>query len=380
MAPKPVQDFTPSSLVLVTGANGHVAQHVVSQLLSRPVANRPRIRATVRSASSEAGLATVFSQEIASGALQIVRVPDIAAADAFDSAIVGCTHVAHIASPLVVGAADVEKDVLIPAVQGTLSLLKAAARSSSVEAVVITSSFAAVLDPAFDLRPGYTYTPADWNPIDYETAADPNLDLSPWPAKYRPFITYMASKKLAEKAAWDFYAEYLTLTPSDSHLHSHSHSHSHSPSRWRLTVICPTYIGGPCVLPLPKGPQSLSFSNQLIWNTAVSKPADSLPQIDFPYWVDVRDVAKAHIRALTTPQADRERFILAPTKRTYSEIADVARKTCGFTPSTEKQTLHCFDIVSDNCATILGLTEWVSFEDMVAQTVQQVKGSGSEPH
>ncbi|KAI1613148.1 hypothetical protein EDD37DRAFT_648658 [Exophiala viscosa] len=199
--------------------------------------------------------------------------PTIVAPSAFDEAISGCTHVAHIASPLVVGAKDVEKDVLVPAIQGTLSLLKSAARSSSVESVVITSSFAAVFDPAYDLRPGCTYTPLDWNPISYEQAADRNLDLTAWPARYCPFITYMASKKLAEKAAWDFYADYL--------------GNGTSQPTWRFSVICPTYIGGPCVLPLSKGAESLSFSNQLIWNTAASKPTGSLPKVDFPHWVDV---------------------------------------------------------------------------------------------
>ena len=99
-----VEDFSPSSRVLVTGANGHVAQHVLAQLLSRPAAARPKVRATVRSESSGSGLATVFQHHIASGELEIVHVPDIVASSAFDGAISDCTHVAHIASPLVVGA------------------------------------------------------------------------------------------------------------------------------------------------------------------------------------------------------------------------------------------------------------------------------------
>jgi nucleoside-diphosphate-sugar epimerase len=352
-----MEDFTPASLVLVTGANGHVAQHVLSQLLSRPATSRPKVRATVRSESSSSGLATVFRDHVSSGELEIVRVPDIVAPGAFDDAVRGCTHVAHIASPLVVGAKDVEEDVLVPAVQGTLSLLEAAARSSSVKSVVITSSFAAVFDPAYDLRPGYTYTPADWNPISYEEAADRNLNLDKWPARYRPFITYMASKKLAEKAAWDFYAT--------------------SKPEWRFSVICPAYIGGPCALPLSKGVESLSFSNQLIWNTAASKPDGPLPQIDFPNWVDVRDVAKAHILALVTPKASGERFILAPSKKSYSDMAAVARERCGMTPSDEQQTLECFDIESENCSKILGITSWVSFDDMVAEVVEQVKASST---
>jgi len=199
------RDFTSSSLVLITGANGHVAQHVLSELLSRPVHRRPRVRATVRSESSAAAVQSVFREHILAGGLEIVLIKDIAAPHAFDSAVQSCTHIRHIASPLVVSPKDTENDLLIPAIRGTLSLLQSAQHSSSLERVVITGSFVSVVDLAQDFRPGYTYTPSDWNPITYEQAADPNLDLTVWSPRWRPFITYMASKKLAEKAAWDFY-------------------------------------------------------------------------------------------------------------------------------------------------------------------------------
>lgn len=68
---------------------------------------------------------------------------------------------------------------------------------------------------------------------------DPGLDLSPWPETWRGFITYMASKKLAENP------------------------------EWALSVVCPTYIGGPCVLKI-EGEGDLSFSNGLLWKTAAS--------------------------------------------------------------------------------------------------------------
>ena len=106
---------------------------------------------------------------------------------------------------------------------------------------------------------------------------DPNFTTDKYPSTYAGFITYMASKKLAEKAAWDFYE-------------------NEKPS-WSLATVNPTYIGGPNVLPLAKGVASLSFSQGLIWNVAISTPEDQLADVDFPYWVDVRDVAKAHLLA-----------------------------------------------------------------------------------
>jgi hypothetical protein len=132
----------------------------------------------------------------------------------------------------------------------------------TLKAVIITGSFASVLDTMYGLRPGYTYSQKDWNPITYENAADPNLDLSIWPEQYRNFITYMASKKLAETAAWDLFRE---IQPA-----------------WRLSLVCPTYIGGPSILPLVKSADSLSFSTGLIWKVATSKPNDKLPAVDFP--------------------------------------------------------------------------------------------------
>lgn len=119
-----------------------------------------------------------------------------------------------------VGAKDVENDVLILTVRGTTDLLCSALAQKSLEAIVVTSSFALVFDAMHGFRSGFTYTPRDWNPISYETAAAPDLDVKVWPSTYQHFITYIASEKLAEKAAWDFY-------------------HEHQP-KWRLSMINPT--------------------------------------------------------------------------------------------------------------------------------------------
>lgn len=85
-----------------------------------------------------------------------------------------------------------------------------------------------------------------------------------------------------------------------------------------LTTILPTYIGGPSILPLAKGVGSLSFSQDLLWKTATD--TSQLPKPDFPAWVDVRDVAKAHVNSLVTPEAAGKRWILASTLVTYSEV------------------------------------------------------------
>ena len=351
-----METFT-SSRVLVSGANGHVAQHVISQLLSRPAETRPIVRATVRSESSAAGLKQVFASQIEDGSLELAFVPNIAEPSSFDEAVKGCTHIAHIASPLVVGAENVERDVLTPAIRGTESILKSALSHAGpqLEAVVVTSSFASCFDPMHGLRPGYTYGPENWNPISYDEAADPKLDLSIYPERYRIFVTYMASKKLAEKAAWDLY-------------------HDAKP-KWRLSVVCPTYIGGPSILPLSKGSNSLSFSNGLIWKVATSGPKDELTTMDFPCWVDVRDVAQAHIQALLQPKAEGKRFILAPIKTTYAEMASVLRQRLGLNTSQKEQKEEIFDIKDEGCADVLGMRDWIGLEKMLVDTVTQTQNA-----
>lgn len=197
--------FPEGSTVLVTGANGHVAQHVVQQLLDIPSV---KVKATVRSASSSVSVERMFHSHITAGSLDIVQVSDITQDGAFDAAIQDCTHVAHVASPLIVGSSNAEEDVLKPALRGTLSLLGSAGKANRLQSIVITGSFAAVMDPMQGSRPGYIYTPADWNPMTYEEAADPALDLQSWPKEYRQFVTYMASKKVAERGAWDWYYQH----------------------------------------------------------------------------------------------------------------------------------------------------------------------------
>lgn len=293
-----VQSFSPSNTVLVTGANGHVAQHVVAQLLELP--GGPQVRASVRSDSSASALKSVFAEHVTSGRLNIVIVSDITDPDALMDAVRDVTHIAHIASPLVVGVEDPEKDLLIPAINGTTSVLKAALHVKSVKAIVVTGSMAGNLDVSHGFRPGYRYTASDWNPITYAEAADPNLDLTRWGAPWQPFITYMASKVLAEKAAWSFYEK-------------------EKPS-WGLAMLNPGYIGGPYVLPPIKGAQSLSWSTGLIWKVAVGEK----PENDYPFWVDVRDVARAHVRALLRPQAWGRRWIVAPESGSllYGNVID----------------------------------------------------------
>ncbi|DAA77661.1 TPA_exp: Aldehyde reductase II [Trichophyton benhamiae CBS 112371] len=342
--------FTNSDLVVVTGANGHVAQHVVSQLLSfhAPV----RVRGTVRSSMVAQKLYAAFESFVSSGRLEIAIVPDLTVDGAFDDALQGATYVAHIASPLNMSPENVENDLLIPAIKGNICILESIMKQTGIKAVVITSSFVAAFDARHGFREGYAYSSADWNPISYDEAADPRHDMSQYQEMWRPWVTYMASRKLAEKAAWDFYRK-------------------HQPT-WALSTLLPSFIGGPFVLPLTKGTDSLTFSTGLIWRTALGN--EPLFHNDFPHWVDVRDVAKAHIQALITPAAWGRRLMLGPWPLLFSDIARIVRKHYPeMSPSREKQEVHHYSIDSVSSLSILGMNSWISPEQMIVNLIKQLK-------
>jgi len=116
------------------------------------------------------------------------------------------------------------------------------------------------------------------------------------------------------------------------------------------------------------------LNNQFITclTVAQTKADEALMEVDCPFWVDVRDVAKAHVEALVRPAANGERFILAPHKATYASIAELLRERLGLVCSRVGQELEAWDIEAWNCGEVLGMEEWVAFEDMVCETVRQV--------
>ncbi|EIN04661.1 aldehyde reductase II [Punctularia strigosozonata HHB-11173 SS5] len=339
--------FASDSLILVTGANGHVAQHVVDQALHHPA--RPRVRATVRSAASVDALKSYWAEYVDEGRLEVVRVPDITANGAFDDAVKGVTHIAHIASPIIVNPKDVENDLLKPAIRGTTGILRSAKASGTVKAVVITSSFGSAADISKGLRPGYIYTADDWNPLTYEQPADPNLDYSAFPEIYRPYVTYTASKVAAERAAWAY--------------------HKSEGEPFRLSVMLPVYVSGLHVLPLTKGAESLSFSNLLIWRCATD--AELVP-FDFPGWVDVRDVAKAHLAALERPETSGKRYLLVAASTNYAQIADIIRAAFPqLNPPKRKQDFDVYGYDGSPALLELGLGKYIGLEKMVTDVVAQ---------
>jgi dihydroflavonol-4-reductase len=257
--------------VLVTGASGFIASHVVKQLL----AAGHLVRGTVRDPGRAADLAHLRSLPGAAERLALVRAE--LEPGAFDAHVAGCDAVIHTASPYVLAVRDPQRELVDPALRGTRSVLEACAKAPEVRRVVLTSSMAAVTD-----EPGErVLTEADWN----ETSS---LGRNP----------YYFSKTLAEREAWRFVEE-------------------RHPA-FDLVAVNPALVVGPSMT------RAVNTSNRVL----VDILRGGFPAILDLAWavVDVRDVAEAHLRAMETPSA-RGRHLCAAETRTMREVVDLLARS-----------------------------------------------------
>ena len=256
--------------VLVTGASGFVASHIVRQLLE----DGYRVRGTVRDPERTRAEGHLTALPDASERLELVRA-DLLTPHAFDDAVTGCAYVIHTASPYVIDVDDPQRDLVDPAVLGTTSVLQSCLEAEGVRRVVLTSSGAAISDQAN----GHINTEEDWN-------TRSSLTRNP----------YYHSKTLAERAAWDFVA---TNDPG-----------------FDLVVINPFYVIGPSLVPGVNTSHTFftGFTNGRI-------PA--VLAIDWPF-VDVRDVASAHVLAMELPAAGG-RYIVAAETWSMRQVIDLLR-------------------------------------------------------
>jgi dihydroflavonol-4-reductase len=239
--------------VCVTGATGFVASWLVKQLLERGVT----VRGTVRRVASADHLRALPG---AAERLELLEA-DLTVPGSFEPAVRGCAVVFHTASPYSIQVDDPQRDLVDPAVNGTLGVLRACAAAPEVLRVVLTSSMAAVTDEPDANR---VLTEADWN-------EKSTLRRNP----------YYLSKTMAERAAWDFVER--------------------ERPGFDLVALNPFVIMGPSLAP------GLNVSNQIIADLVNGV----YPGILSMTWgiVDVRDVAQAHVRAAEV-QSARGRYLL----------------------------------------------------------------------
>jgi dihydroflavonol-4-reductase len=244
--------------VLVTGGSGFIGSHCVVALLKAGYG----VRATVRSPEREADVRDML-ERAGVNALDTLTftVADLTSDDEWQEAVDGSDFVLHVASPYPPDEPNNEDEVIVPARDGTLRVLRAA-RDAGVKRVVLTSSFVAVCRGHG--MPEREFTEDDWTDIDG-----------------RDVTAYVKSKVLAERAAWDFIRNEGGQT--------------------ELSVINPTATFGPTL----GGDISASLIPIL---TLLTVGAGQMANISFAV-ADVRDIADIHVRAMTHPRAADERFI-----------------------------------------------------------------------
>lgn len=275
------------SKVLVTGGSGFIANHIIRLLLPQGY----NVITTVRSHDKGERVKKLLGASAGSN-LTYCIVKDVAQKGAFNDAvkIPDLAYVIHTTSPFHYNVQDPVKDMLEPAVNGTTSILQAVKDNApTVKRVVVLSSFAAIRDDAKDA--GTTFDETCWNPVTWEEASTNTKK------------TYQGSKTLAERAAWDFV--------------------KNEKPTFELVTINPSLVFGPPSHLAQGELASLNTSNQRILDMLQGKMKDKLAPTGFYSWVDVRDVAQAHVRALEAPEAAGKRFFLINDYLTNKEIAQI---------------------------------------------------------
>ena len=258
--------------VLVTGASGFIAEHCIIELLK----NGYSVKGSLRSMNREQEVRDAVKTETDDTKLEFCKL-DLLEDDGWEDAMWDCDYLMHVASPFVIEDPKDENELIKPAKEGTLRALNAA-KKAGIKRVVLTSSVAAVNSHMMS------------GTSDHTTWTDIN-------SKY--VTPYQKSKTIAEKAAWDFY------------------NNQDNSNKMELAVINPGGVMGP-QLGNDLGGASTQIVSQLI-----SGKFPMIPALSFPF-IDVRDVAILHLKAMTTPEADGKRFIAAHSEPTWMyQVAEV---------------------------------------------------------
>ncbi|ESQ35921.1 hypothetical protein EUTSA_v10008138mg [Eutrema salsugineum] len=261
-------------VVCVTGASGYIASWIVKLLLLRGYT----VKGTVRDPTDPKQTEHLLALDGAKESLKLFQA-DLLEECSFDQAIEGCDAVFHTASPVKFTVTDPQTELIDPALKGTINVLNACKNADSVKRVIVTSSTAAVLVREPPLGPN--------DVVDETFFSDPTtcMETKFW---------YPLSKTLAENAAWKF-AKGNGID---------------------MVAVNPGFTIGPLLQPI------LNFSVEIIVDILNGKnPFNSR----YYRFVDVRDVALAHIKALETPSANG-RYIIDGPSMTIDDIKEILRE------------------------------------------------------
>ena len=257
--------------VLVTGATGFIGLHCIDQLLNQGYA----VNGSLRSPERKNEIFNALKNKNTPTENLNLFIFNLTEDDGWDEGMQGCDYLLHVASPLSIQKHD-DDFFIKPAVAGVKRAFKFA-KKHNIKKVVLTSSVAAILETDEDKE---YFDETDWSDVES-----------------RQIGSYAKSKTLAEKAAWQFLKE--------------------NGNPFELAVINPALVTGPTLT------RDLGESNKAIEMVVTGKMPVAIP-MQFGY-VDVRDVATAHILAMKNPSSSGERFALSEKDLSYKKIAKLLK-------------------------------------------------------
>lgn len=334
--------------VLVTGGSGFVGARCIVELLRRGY----EVRTTVRNLAREPQVRESVGSLVDPDRLTFFAA-DLLGDEGWSDAVAGCDYVLHLASPFPPKQPKDPDELIVPAREGTIRVLRASL-DADVQRIVVTSSIAAITGAAV----------AGGGPLDEGDWSDPDDQ------KLTP---YARSKTIAERAAWDLVRE--------------------RGAEDRLSVVNPGAIIGPVLS------DDLSYSLQAIGRMLNGMPG--VPRLGFSF-VDVRDVAELEARAMTAPGAGGERFVAVTRFLWMAEVAEILRERLGAAaskvptrtvPNLVVRAMSLFDpgirsavgglgkrteLSSEKARTTLGWSPR-PIEDTVVETAESLIAVGASP-
>ncbi|KAJ5814349.1 uncharacterized protein N7503_001099 [Penicillium pulvis] len=331
--------------VLLTGGSGFIAAHIVDILLQHGFDTV----VTVRSEEKAKRILDAHP-DTPKEKLSYVIVKDVAQDGAFDEAVKSnppFDYVLHTASPFHFNVNDPVKDFLDPAIKGTTGILKAIkAYAPSVKRVVVTSSFAAIVNSKQHPK---VYSEKEWNPVTWDEAMDHSQ-------------VYRASKTFAEKAAWDFVEK--------------------EKPNFDIATINPPLVFGPIVHYL-NSLEAINTSNQRVRDIIQGKFKEKIPPTGTFLWVDVRDVALAHVKAIEVAEAGGQRFFVVAgyfsNKRAVDAIREAHPKLESKLPSPDVADdfpSNIFEFDNSKSREVLGLN-YRPFKQTISDTAESLLDVGA---
>ncbi|PKK41299.1 hypothetical protein CI102_14144 [Trichoderma harzianum] len=331
----------PGGLVLVTGANGYIASHVVDVLLELGY----NVRGTVR--QSKPWLDRFFEDRYGKGRYESTVVSAMEEEDAFASAAKGTDGIIHVATDVTLAS---EPHRIIPAVRnGTINALKAASSQESVKRFVLTSSSTAAIIPQANKK-GVIVDESTWNDDVVALAWSGTA-----PDSAKGYTTYAASKTEGERAAWKWVEE--------------------NKPGFVLNTVLPNCNFGRILIPEHMHGSTMGFVRNFF-----KRDYSALSLLPPQYFVDVRDTARLHVAALLDPNVKEERIFAFAREYNWTDVLTILRKLRPeqeFPDDPENEGRDYTEVVPIARAQRLlqdffGQTGWTSLEDSLAAGIEDI--------